>query len=182
MDKRLNDYLERLDRHLRPLPAAERVDIVQEIKSEMLELEAGGLPPEAITERLGDPRALARAYLGEAVGKTRGWRQVCAVAAFYSLAGLGGLFVLPVTSICGLAFMLAGVICPIAGAVKLLGALLGFHLDFITIQLGAYTAGPLQTLPLAVCMGAVLFAAGWLLWRLTVGIVRGISRGKPTFS
>ena len=62
MDRALENYLEQIDRHLRPMPASERVDIVREIKSEMLELEAEGLTPGEITKRLGLPRELAAAY------------------------------------------------------------------------------------------------------------------------
>lgn len=40
MDRLLENYLEQIDRHLRPMPASEWVDIVQEIKSELLELAA----------------------------------------------------------------------------------------------------------------------------------------------
>ena len=47
MDQVLDAYLDRIDRHLRPMPASERVDIVQEIRSELLELEAQGLSPQA---------------------------------------------------------------------------------------------------------------------------------------
>lgn len=50
MDQVLDAYLDRIDRHLRPMPASERVDIMQEIRSELLELEAQGLSPQAITE------------------------------------------------------------------------------------------------------------------------------------
>ena len=46
MDQVLDAYLDRIDRHLRPMPASERVDIVQEIRSELLELEAQGLSGE----------------------------------------------------------------------------------------------------------------------------------------
>lgn len=46
MTMETSQYLERIERYLRPLPVAERVDIVAEIKSEMLELEAAGMPPQ----------------------------------------------------------------------------------------------------------------------------------------
>ena len=53
MTMETSQYLERIERYLRPLPVAERVDIVAEIKSEMLELEAAGMPPQEIAARLG---------------------------------------------------------------------------------------------------------------------------------
>ena len=94
MTMETSQYLERIERYLRPLPVAERVDIVAEIKSEMLELEAAGMPPQEIAARLGTPEELARGYLGEAIVKSPRFslRKLGAVAAFYSLAG-GGMAV-----------------------------------------------------------------------------------------
>lgn len=88
MDKALTEYLEKVDRYLRPMVVSERVDIVQEIKSEMLELLNDGVSPEQILQRLGAPKELAKAYLGESIvkGAGFGWRRVSAVIAFYSLA------------------------------------------------------------------------------------------------
>ena len=93
MDKVLSSYLDQVDRRLRPLPAAERADIVQEIRSEMLELEAGGLTPAQICGRLGDPKGLAAAYLGDVIAKNPGfsWSRLGAVAAFYSISGAVGM-------------------------------------------------------------------------------------------
>lgn len=78
MDARLNDYLEQIEKNLKPLPVAERVDIVQEIKSEMQELQGTGQTPEQIIHRLGEPRELARAYLGDMITKdTRSAGEEC---------------------------------------------------------------------------------------------------------
>lgn len=41
MDGERNNYLEKVDRCLRALPVSERIDIVNEIKSEMVELTGG---------------------------------------------------------------------------------------------------------------------------------------------
>ncbi len=38
MEKIMDDYLEKIEKYLKPLPASDRVDIVKEIKSEMVEL------------------------------------------------------------------------------------------------------------------------------------------------
>lgn len=55
MDRALNEYLEKIEKYLKPLVVSERVDIVKEIKSEMLELQGNGVSSEKIIERLGDP-------------------------------------------------------------------------------------------------------------------------------
>ena len=46
MEKNLNDYLEKIEKYLKPLPISERVDIVKEIKSEILELQGEGKTAE----------------------------------------------------------------------------------------------------------------------------------------
>lgn len=179
MDQRLNDYLAKVEKYLKPMAVSERVDIVKEIKSEMLELQSEGKTPQEILERLGDAKTLARAYLGESIAKGRGfsWRRLSAVIAFYSMAGAVGVCVLPVTSICAVAFLLSGALCPLVGVVKLVGALLGFEMPYIGIQLGGYSAGPGLTLVLSVVIGAVVMAAGWLLWKLTVWLIRSMALG-----
>ncbi len=65
MEKNLNDYLEKIEKYLKPLPISERGDIVKEIKSEILELQSDGKTAEQITGRLGNPKELAKAYVGE---------------------------------------------------------------------------------------------------------------------
>ena len=113
MEKTLNNYLEQIDKYLKPLAVSERVDIVKEIQSEMLELQSNGVSPVQIIERLGNPKELAKAYLGESISKSNhfNWRKLSAVIAFYSLAGLSGMFILPFTSICGITFMFAAILC-----------------------------------------------------------------------
>lgn len=178
MDKALDAYLEQIDRRLRPLPASERLDIVQEIRSGMLELEAEGLSPEEIVQRLGDPRGMAAAYLGEAIARRPGfsWSRLGAVAAFFGMAGALGMFVLPVTSVLAVGLMCSGIVSPAAGILKFAASLAGIDLPFIMFQFGAYTASPGAALVLSVVAGALLFWAGRGLWRLTVGLVQEIGR------
>lgn len=174
MDMNLEGYLDRIDRHLRPMPASERADIVREIKSEMLELEGRGLPTEAILERLGPPKALAAAYLGDVIARNPGfsWRRLGAVAAFYSLAGLGSMVVLPVTSLTAAVFLLCGALLPAAGLLSLLASLAGIKTPWVVMQLGSWTAPPALAFPISAAVGLLLLLAGWGLWKLTVGFVR----------
>ena len=69
MEKILNDYLEKIERYLKPLPISERVDIVKEIQSEIFELQSNGKNAKEIMERLGNPKELAKAYLGDLIAK-----------------------------------------------------------------------------------------------------------------
>lgn len=81
MEKNLNDYLEKTEKYLKPLPVSERVDIVKEIKSEILELQGGGKTAEEILERLGNPKELAKAYLGDWIAKSSSfhWNRILAI-------------------------------------------------------------------------------------------------------
>ena len=95
METNLLNYLEKIDKYLKPIGAAERADIINEIKSEMQELEAKDkLSSEQIIERLGNPKELAGAYLGQSITKNDSFnlRKLCTIIIFYSLAGLGSVF------------------------------------------------------------------------------------------
>ena len=180
MDKRLNDYLDKVEKILKQLPAAERVDIVREIKSEMLELVEHGLSPEQVLERLGDPRKLAKAYLGVAITESAqfSWRKLGAVISFYGYAGLGGMILLPTTSVIAVAFMISGVLCPIAGTLRLMLFLLGRDIPQIGVSIGRYSLGAVPTFFAYILVGVLLFLAGWGCWKLTLWFIRSVSRRK----
>lgn len=180
----MNDFMEKylgeVDRRLRRLPVAERVDIVNELKSEIAELAAEGLSGEQIVSRLGSAKELARGYLGEAIAKSPrfSWKKLGLLTAFYSYAGLGGLIILPVTGICAAAFLLCGALCPVIGVVNLVCDLAGRPLPWVMFSIGDWSAGAGLGLVLCVITGAVLFSLGWLCWRATVGFVRSVSGAK----
>lgn len=128
----MNDYLEKIEKYLKPLPVSERVDIVKEIKSEILELQGDGKTSEEIIERLGNPKELAKAYLGDLIAKSSSfsWNRVLAICAYYSLASLSGLIVIPVLAICAPVFIVCAIATPILGAVKLIDALLNLGIPY----------------------------------------------------
>lgn len=180
MNKQLNDYLDKVEKGLRSLTVTERMDIVKEIQSEITELEGEGLSPETIIERLGNPKALAYGYLGDSITKngTFSFRKLLSVLAFYGYAGVSGVFVLPVTSISAVTFFLCGLLCPLAGIIKLGGFLLGHDIPQIQFVLGNYSAGPIALLPITLILGAICLLLGWGCWRLTILIIRSLSRRK----
>ena len=174
METALETYLEQIDRRLRPMPASERVDIVREIKSELLELESAGLSPEEITKRLGSPKELAAAYLGGVITKNPrfSWRRLRSVAAFYSLAGLGGMIVLPAASITAVVFLICGAALPAVGLLSLLASMVGIQVPWAMVQVGSWTAPPALAFPISVATGALLLLAGRGLWKAAIGFVK----------
>ena len=101
MNATLEKYLDTVDKCLKPLPTSERVDIVKEIKSSILEMESDNLTTEQILDRLGKPKDLAKAYLGDLLSKGSGfsWNRFLTVCAFYSIVGFSGMFVIPCLAI-----------------------------------------------------------------------------------
>lgn len=188
MEKALNDYLEKIEKYLKPLPVSERVDIVKEIKSEILELQGDGKTAEEIIERLGNPKELAKAYLGDLIAKSNSfrWDKVLAICAYYSLAGLSGLIVLPVLAICAPVFLVCAIATPLLGAVKLLDALLNLGIPYashIGIYIGVYgVESPALVFVLSLVMGAVSYLMGRGCWKLLVYYIKGVSKAKQRLS
>lgn len=178
MDEQLESYLNRIDRHLRPMPASERADIIREIRSQMQEQAAAGLDAAQICQRLGEPKGLAAAYLGDAIARSPGfsWSRLGNVLVFCGLAGLSWMFVLPFTSVLAVGLMVSGAIAPLAGIVQFAASLAGLSVPYVMFQLGPYTAPPAVAMPLSIAAGVLLFLAGRWLWRLTVRLVRTIGQ------
>lgn len=184
MEKALEDYLETIEKKLKPLPGAERADIVQEIRSEMAELLAGGKTAEEVTVRLGSPDELAIAYLSDLITKDTSfsWKRVLALCAYYSVAGLSGMFIVPCLLVCAPVFMLCGILTPLLGAVKMVDAL--FRLGLPGVQYIGITGvtDPVLVFVLCLVSGAALFLAGYGCWRLLVGYLKGMRRVKAGLS
>lgn len=183
MNNILNDYLEKIDRYLKPLPVSERIDIVKEIKSQMAELDAKRITPEAILARLGDPKVLAKAYLGEVIQKTPpfSWKKLCSMAAFWGLAGTAWVFVLPVTSILGLSLMGSGVLIPLCGIVKFTAHFFGIDIPQIQFVIGSFSATAVSILPISIIGGILFYVTGFLLWKLTLSIIKWLNKTNTVF-
>lgn len=143
MDSLRNDYLNKIDKYLRPLPACERADIINEIKSQMMELEAERhLSPEQIIQRLG------------------------------------GVFLLPFTTILAGALLFCGAVAPVSGLIKAAGFLLGFDVPWVSFQLGSWTAHPLLALPLSILLGILFILTGKGLWKITLKYIQIVAGKK----
>ncbi len=181
MDQKLSKYLNKIDHYLKPLNAAERADIVKEIESEIFELSYEGKSADEIIERLGDEKELARAYIGNSITKGKfSLRKVGALIAFWLMSGVSGLFILPFTVISAGAFMISGIMIPIAGIVKFVAHLNGVELTEIGINFDNFTVGAVEFLPLSFIIGALTFGVGILAWKLTVFVVKTIVKSRKT--
>ena len=184
MEKSLNDYLEKIEKNLKPLPVSERVDIVKEIKSEILELQGDVKTPEEILERMGNPKELAKAYLGDLIAKSSSfsWSRMLAICAYYSLAGLSGMIVIPVLVICAPVFIACGIAAPVLGAVKLIDTLLHLGIPYAGCIGISGIENPAIVFVLSIVMGVALYLAGRGCWKLLVYYIKGVSQAKRFLS
>lgn len=180
MDKTLEKYLDTIDRHLKSLPTSERVDIVKEIKSYILEMEQDNVTTEQILEKLGNPKEMAKSYLGDWISKNNGfnWKKYLTVIAFYSLTGFSGLCIIPSLAIIAPVFIFSGMIAPIAGIIKLLGYILNFDVPFVMFQFGAIELHPILGFSFSVITGVMLYLLGRGSWKLLLNYIDKISKKK----
>lgn len=184
MNATFEKYLDTVDKCLKPLPTSERVDIVKEIKSSILEMESENISTEDILERLGKPKDLAKAYLGDLLIKEHGFslNRVLTVCAFYSLVGFSGLFVIPCLGIIAPTFILCGIICPIAGVLELVGFLLNLNFPFVSFKFGSISLHPIPALILSIIIGIILFLAGLAAWKLLIAYCKKVSKVSHNLS
>ena len=184
MEKILNDYLEKIEKYLKPLPVSERIDIVKEIKSEIIELQNNGKSSEEITERLGNPKELAKAYLGDMIAKDDSFslNRILAICAFYSLAGFSGLIVIPTLAICAPTFILCAIITPIAGTIKLINALLNLGIPFADNIGISGIDNPFIVFIACIIFGVIMYLIGRGCWKLLVSYIKVVSNTQKRLS
>ncbi len=180
MEPILNNYLVKMEKYLKALPAEERIDIVNELKSEMVELSGKGVSAEEILDRLGNPKVLARAYLADEIGKMKkfSWKKFAMIFSFYSYASIGGMFILPITSCLAVAFILSGIVCPVAGVIKFIAHFCGKEMPYLTLTIGNYSASAIAFLPISIGLGVIMFLLGWAFWKLTVLFIKSVGKHK----
>lgn len=188
MEKVLNDYLGKMEKYLKPIAVSERVDIINEIKSEMQELQSNGVPAEKIIERLGNPKELAKAYLGDLLSKESkfSWNRFLTVCAFYSLAGLSGMIVIPCLGFIAPAFVFLGIVAPIFGAIKMFNYIFALnipHMEEIRIVLGGITEfHPVVEFIISLFIGVLIYWAGRGAWKLLVLYCRKVGEAARKLS
>lgn len=187
MNATFEKYLDTIDKCLKPLPTSERVDIVKEIKGSILEMESDSLTTEQILNRLGNPKDLAKAYLGDLLAKESGfsWNRFLTVCAFYSIVGFSGMVVIPCLAIMAPTFIICGIVSPILMAVKLIDYIFTLGLPYMEnmgIFIGVVQLNPIMEFVLTLIVGALLVIAGRGCWKLLIYYCKKVSKTKSNLS
>ncbi len=184
MEKVLESYLEKVSKYLKRIPVSERADIVKEIESGMCELQNNGKTSAEIIERLGDPKNLAKAYLGDLLEAGTGfnWNRFLALCAFYSVAGFSGMIIIPSLAIIAPVFIVCGVLTPVMAFVKMADYILGLGIPYMeNIQIvfnGIEELNPVLGFVFAAAVGILLYMAGKGAWKLLLLYCKKTSRIK----
>jgi len=168
-------YLAKLDAGLRDLPAAERAEVVSEIRNHIAEATAAGKPIDAVLSALGPAEDLARGYAIElllnrpaASRDTSRTRRFLALVGLVVIGSIPTLVVVTVLGGVGIAFVAAGIIVFLAGVI----ATFGWLPDYVTMDVAPWVAvliGPM----LAIAGGASLALLVWYV-RFTARLVRRV--------
>ena len=184
MNAELEKYLDTIDKHLKPLPTSERIDIVKEIKGSILEMENDNFSTEQIIDRLGNPKDLAKAYLGDLISAGTGfsWKRFLTLCAFYSVVGFSGLVIIPTLAIVAPTFIFCGVILPIAGAIKMIDYIFNLGIPYIEnvgiVLYGIVQLNPIFEFILSIIFGVLLYVAGRKCWKLLLFYIKKVSSTK----
>jgi len=182
MEKVLNDYLEKMEKYLKPIVVSERVDIINEIKSEMQELQGNGASAEKIIERLGNPKDLAKAYLGDLLSKESSfsWNRFLNACAFYSLVGFSGMFVIPCLGLMAPTFIVMGIAAPILGFIKMIDYIFTLHIPYVQnigiVLDGVVEFNPIIEFILSLVVGVFVYWMGHGAWKLLVLYCKKVSK------
>ena len=180
MDKRLEVYLEKVNKYLKGMTIDEREDIIKEIRSTMVDMQDDDLVVDQILERLGDPKDMAKAYLGDMITKTEGlsFKKVMMMIGYYSIVGISGMMIIPVLGIMSPTLILSGAVCIIAGFLKVIGEALGDDMSFIMVNIAGNSFSPFMTLIICIMCGIAFIIIGVIMWKGLKYYIEKVSVGK----
>ena len=175
LSKGLERYLSQVDRYLKHLPASEKTDSLCELKSSFYERLNKGQSEEEILAEMDPPKVLAMNYLGESIvqNKRFSFSQFIKVFAFYSLASVAWISIIPTLAVSAVSFILAG-------GLSILGGVLGFikgvvgntFLKNITFMFFTHEISGVPALLAGLFLAIIFVVLGALCWKGTVRTVQ----------
>lgn len=163
MSPKTRAYLEKLYQLLEKMPEDERLDAIREIESHIAEGVANGHSEDAILDRLGDPRMLAKAYRSEYImekGSARSFKDVMVMVGFYCSTGLLSIMVIPVLATIAYGFGFCSVLIFIAGFVRTFGV------TWIQMNLGPGIEVPTEwSMLYSTIVGGIVGGIAYVSWR-----------------
>lgn len=163
MNNEAEKYLQEVNNGLSNVPKQDREDILLEIKNHIYEATQKGDAVDQVIYRLGPPIKLAKAYsFGYNVEhKKLKISDVLNSFAFYGLAGLSGIFVVPALSIMAITFLMCSVFLPGLAITNFIGIT---NIPMLVFGDNSIPPGILQ-LALSILIGVLFIWLTLLCWR-----------------
>ncbi|SHJ42067.1 Uncharacterized membrane protein [Clostridium cavendishii DSM 21758] len=117
MDK--NSYIKELTKNLSSLPKEEKEDVLREIEQNINDALAAGENEADILYRLGNPKMLAKAYMGDYYIKQNKFLKCI---PFFIFTGFSSLFIVPFCGALAFGFGIGSIALIIGGILRTLGA------------------------------------------------------------
>ncbi|PID82725.1 MAG: hypothetical protein CSB15_01820 [Clostridiales bacterium] len=181
MDNILEKYLKNIYKYLGNMPTSEKIDIISELKSQILDMKnEQNLSSREIVNHFGCPKRFANSYLNETITKDDdlSFNKIMSIISYWSISAIGVIAIIPCAAICAITFIACGVITPIAGLLKLIAYLMGSDIPEIGVFIPGHTVHPSVVFIMCLVLGAILLVLGILCWKLMIRYIRYIENKK----
>lgn len=177
MSEKIDKYLLEVESNLASLSIEEKKDILEEIQSHIEEAVFSGEKEEMVLKRLGSPKSLANAFIGESmVTKKMDMKHLLKLVSFYAKTGFSGILIVTFlgvlsVSLYGLSFM-----CVIIGAVLSIGTAFGIQFPGGLMNIGFWSLPNILGLPILGSFGIGLHLLSKYLRRLLQEYIAGVAK------
>lgn len=179
MNGLIDKYLAEVEQRLKALSVSERIDILTEIKSHIYEKQAKQQAGIAeILQELGSPSELARAYVAEGLTDQVKFRlsNLLRIVAFYSTAGLSGVFVVPFLAVLSVGLYFVSIMLPVLGLIKSLAAVVGIEVPYAIMMFGNYQPPAILSFFISLPLALLLYYLAKKLWQVLKRYLAGVSQ------
>ncbi len=183
MDKILEKYLADIQKYLGAMPTSEKIDIISELKSQIIEMQSEkAMTSEQIIKHLGSPKILASSYLGENIVKDDRFtlKKLMQIVSYWGLTSFGILVVIPCLAIISIVFVGCGIFVPLAAIFYLITSFFGYKVPFVQFRYFGETLSPVSSFFISIAMSVVLVAVAIICWKGMMSYIRAVNR-KASF-
>ena len=179
MNQEVEKYLQEVRRGLFNMSKEDREEILLEIKSHIYAALEQNESVDQVLTRLGSPVTLAKAYSFDYAVQYRHLRplDVLSTVAFYGLAGLSGLIIVPTLCILILTFFMVALVIPGTAVMNFAGIT---NVPMFVWGEASVQPGVLQLI-LGVAVGAIFILLLWLCWCGLKTYIKTVSKKYRSF-
>lgn len=176
MDIELKTYLENIEKYLRHIDIVERTDIIEEIKSSIIDMKnTENLTNEQIINRLGSPKELAKCYFTENLQKSKSVKliNVFNIINFYSAISLITLIVVPTLGIISVTFIFSSFLTLLASIIVIFKHLFNLENHYILANIGiSWTNNIFIEFSICILASIILYIVGKYSWKLLIKYIK----------